>query len=116
MINLLAETKKAISDSGHHTSEIVFIGSEGSGHRCSWRQFESLADVEYDNGYGGQLVARDLVIVFSDGHKMWRGEYDGSEWWEFSKPPNIPKASFNITSVLGGLWATLKEINSAGGE
>ena len=51
--NLLKETKEAIRASGHRIGDIVFIGSEDSGHECSWGEFEFLADKEYDSGYGG---------------------------------------------------------------
>ena len=89
-MNLLSETIKDIESSGHTTDDIVFIGSEKSGHSCTWEQFVSLADREYDSGFGSSEVATDLIIVFSDGSKMWRGEYDGSEWWEDSSPFQKP--------------------------
>lgn len=111
MINLLSETKRAINDSGHGPSDIIFIGSEESGHSCSWKEFLKLADVEYDNGYGSPWVATDLIIVFSDGQKMWRGEYDGSEWWEHSKPFVRPDRALKITALGAGLWKNLAEIN-----
>jgi hypothetical protein len=42
----------------------------------------------YDDGYGGQeLYGR---IWFTDGTWADRGEYDGSEWWEYHKCPDIP--------------------------
>lgn len=44
--------------------------------------FRSL-NFEYDKGYGCQFVYG--VIVFNDGTWMSRGEYDGSEWWEYKK-------------------------------
>lgn len=47
--------------------------------------FFRLLNFEYDEGYGGQLVYG--VIVFNDGIWMSRGEYDGSEWWEYNKCP-----------------------------
>ena len=45
-------------------------------------------NVEYDNGYGGQELYG--IIWYTDG-KTWseRGEYDGSEWWEFREVPEI---------------------------
>lgn len=70
MTNFLEETKTDIEKSGHQTSDIVFIGSEKSGHQCSWDEFCLLANREYDSGYGGQEVSSDLIIVFSDGSSM----------------------------------------------
>ena len=109
MTNLLEETKEAISASGHTPADIVFIGSEKSGHQCTWEQFCALADVEYDSGYGGTEVATDLIVVFSDGQKMWRGEYDGSEWWEHSTPFKRPDKALPITSLIG--WRSLEDCN-----
>ena len=43
-MNLLAETINAIHGSGHYIKDIVFIGSEQSGHRCTWKRFKELAD------------------------------------------------------------------------
>ena len=113
-MNLLEETMNAIVESGHKIEDIVFIGSESSGHSCTWDEFIALADVEYDNGYGAQEVARDLIIVFSDGTRMWRGEYDGAEWWEYFPSFIMPKKKKRritrlLTKNIG--WDNLAEIN-----
>ena len=114
-MNFLEETKRAIEESGHKPVDIVFIGSEDSGHACSWQQFEALADAEYYNGFGASAVATDLIVVFSDGQKMWRGEYDGSEWWEYSSPFKMPEESHPIVSLFAGDdnvgWVDLREVN-----
>jgi hypothetical protein len=115
-VNLLTETREAIEESGHTPDDIVFIGSEASGHQCTWDEFCRLADVEYDAGYGASEVAMDLVVVFRDGAKLWRGEYDGSEWWEFSRPfkrPTEAKPITRLTTVgtrhVG--WRSLADLN-----
>jgi hypothetical protein len=115
MTNLLRETKAAIESSGHAETDIVFIGSEKSGHQCTWDEFSVLANVEYDGGFGSAKVARDLIVVFSDGQKLWRGEYDGSEWWEHSTPFERPEAPLSIASLVASEhevgWVCLAEIN-----
>jgi hypothetical protein len=111
-MNFLVETKNAISESGHKISDIIFIGSEDTGHQCSWEQFKNMADVEYYSGFGAAEVATDLVLVFSDGMKMWRGEYDGSEWWEFSTPFTMPTDKQKIKKLVGGMWATVKAMQA----
>ena len=73
-MNLLQETREAITESGHNETDIVFIGSEKTGHQCSWQEYCTLADIEYDSSFGAPEVAGDLIIVFSDGQKLWRGE------------------------------------------
>lgn len=115
-MNLLKETKEAIAASGHAEADIVFIGSEESGHECTWGEFCLLADVEYNAGYGAAEVAKDLCIAFSDGQKMWRGEYDGSEWWEHSTPFKRPEKKLPITRLtVAGTdnvgWVDLAELN-----
>lgn len=97
-MNLKHETEISISRSGHTQSDIVFIGSEKTGHQCSWDIFCAISDLEYDNGYGGQEVASDLIIVFSDGEMLIREEYDGSEWWRHMWPFKKPTAIFPITT------------------
>lgn len=43
----------------------------------------------YDSGFGGQEV--NGFIVYKDGTWSERGEYDGSEWWEYKSKPTLPK-------------------------
>lgn len=112
MTNLLTETIEAITGSGHTPEDVVFIGSEETGHRCTWAEFVELADFEYDSSFGAAHIATDLKIVFSDGSTMWRGEYDGSEWWNYSEPFQVPEKSHPIRT-LGGpgvMWKTLGEM------
>ena len=41
----------------------------------------------YDDGYGGQELFG--IIWCEDSTWLSRGEYDGSEWWEVNKYPEI---------------------------
>jgi hypothetical protein len=107
-VNLLAETLDAIAESGHSHTDVVFIGSQLSGHSCAWDEYAALADFEYDNGYGGQIIASDLAIVFFDGGQLRRAEYDGSEWWEFIAPFRAPEQTRRISTLKG---ETLAERN-----
>lgn len=113
-MNLLTETIEAITESGHTPDQIVFIGSEQSGHQCSWDEYRILADQAYDNSYVAQKVAKDLIIVFSDGTRMFRAEYDGSEWWDYVRVFAVPKSAVPIrklfTNHVG--WDTLFDINN----
>ena len=112
-MTLLQETLDAINKSGHKVDDIIFIGSEETGHQCSWQEFEELADREYDSGYGSSEVAEDLIIVFSDNNKMWRGGYN--EWWEYSTPFKMPKEKKSISRLFANDdetgWVKLAEIN-----
>ena len=109
MDNLLKQTLEAIRESGHIINDIDFIGSE-DGYECDWDTFKKLADQEYDSGFGSANVATDLIIVFRDGQKMWRGEYDGSEWWEYSTPFTRPKNPKPLKRLIGRYWPSLKSL------
>lgn len=100
VINLLKETKLDIKNSGHSSEDIAFIGLEYSGRSCNWEEFCLLADREYDDGFGSQEVASDLIIVFSDGSFMRRTEYDGSEGWEFLSPFVKPENTLPMKSLF----------------
>lgn len=113
MTNLLTETKAAIKDSGHKPADIVFIGSSDAEYRCTWAEFQKVANVQYDSGYGAQEVATDLVIRFSDGKSMWRHEYDGSEYWEYDPPANVDysKPGKPITVLAGNYWPSMAALH-----
>ena len=51
-------------------------------------QFMQKLEFTYNNGYGGQEL--DGVIWFEDGTWADRGEYDGSEWWQYHRCPSVP--------------------------
>ena len=114
-MNLLKETTEDIEKSGHKIEDVVFIGSEETGHECTWDQFVLMANREYDSGFGAAQVAQDLVIVFSDGATMTRGEYDGSEWWQYSTPFKRPEEAHPIVTLFAGDrvgWVDLGEVNA----
>lgn len=52
-------------------------------------EFLKHLDFNYNNGYGGQELYG--TIWYEDGTWSERGEYDGSEWWNFKSVPKIPK-------------------------
>ena len=62
-----------------------------------YNQFLSDIDREYNNGYGGQEL--DGMIWYSDSTWTTRGEYDGSEWYEYHQVPEIPDFLNRIDKV-----------------
>jgi len=109
-MNLLKETIDIIESSSLIIEDIIFIGSEKTGHECTWDEFKILADKYYDDGFGAQEVAYDLIFVFKDGTKMVRSEYDGSEIWEIQKPFIRPKQKFSIKSLFARVgWDSVQE-------
>ena len=113
-MNFLKETLVAMEDAGYCIAQITFIGSANHVYEIpSWSAFQKLADFDYDNGYGGQRIAIDLVIEFDDGGWLTRGEYDGSEWWEMNQkqPPILnPHPVFRLMDETES-WVCLGELN-----
>jgi hypothetical protein len=97
MKNLLKETIEELKNNGKTYKDVLWVGSKNG--YSTWDDFEKVANIEYDNGYGGNEIAMDLWIVGKD---FWleRHEYDGSEWWEFKSIPIKPKAKRKLKSVL----------------
>ena len=62
-----------------------------------YKQFLSDIDKTYNNGYGGQEL--DGMIWYEDGTWTSRGEYDGSEWWNYHEVPDIPEFLNRVDKV-----------------
>lgn len=111
MANLLKETFECLEKNGKSMLDIEWIG--GDTFTISKEDFMRLANVTYDNGYGGQEVPYDLVLVGKD---FWleRKEYDGSEWWEMKMKPIKPSEEKPIVTLIRkdgcGVYRTLKEV------
>ena len=83
---LLQETIDKLSKHYKSPTHVQWVGSADGKQSMTWTEFEAIANIEYDGGYGGQEISADLVVVGDD---WWleRHEYDGSEWWEFKTMP-----------------------------
>lgn len=87
--NLYDETVTALER--HNLTPITdvrWVGSADGRFAMPWTQFATIAtNTDYYSGYGGAEIVRDLVVV---GDNWWlsRGEYDGSEWWDFNTIPH----------------------------
>jgi len=119
-MNLLQETLEILAENNKIPSDILWVGSLD--YYFSWEEFVKIADVEYDNGYGSQKVASDLLIVGKDFY-LEREEYDGSECWAYktmlSKPIHkiqLTASTINQAESLGYKvsigWESLALINN----
>jgi hypothetical protein len=54
-----------------------------------FEKFKKDMNFEYDNGYGTMELSG--TIWLKDGDWLTRGEYDGSEWWDYHSLPEMPK-------------------------
>ena len=64
MKNLLEETVLFIHDTNHVIENVSWVGSMDGKYAITWDAFTEISDVLYDDGYGSQEVAADLVVVF----------------------------------------------------
>lgn len=112
LTNLWEETIEVIEDNERTWDDVTYIS--GSDFQISKENYERVAKkTYYDSGFGAAHVAEDLVIYGVD-FLMKRGEYDGSEWWEFVEfdhRNNLPVVEIN--RLAGGMWNTLEELNEA---
>lgn len=53
------------------------------------QEFLAALDFEYDEGYGAQQLFG--TVWLENDEWLERNEYDGSEWWEYMKLPEIPE-------------------------
>ena len=109
--NLLKETTDILEAYELRPQDVKWVGSADGMLAISWEEFATIAkDVDYYSGYGGAEVASDLVVV---GHDWWleRGEYDGSEWWEFKRIPVKKFETEKFSKVVGGWSSRLVEKN-----
>jgi len=83
MLQLIAECGNIKCATVHHDDKIIDMPIG-----CPVRRFLNQLDFEYDNGFGYQNL--DGTAWFVDGTWATRGEYDGAEWWEHHKLPEIP--------------------------
>jgi len=85
--NLLEETLTFLTEHDKTPEDVKWVGSRYGEYAITWQEFAALANTTiYDNGYGGQEIASDLVVVGDD---WWlaREGYDGSEAWVFCEQP-----------------------------
>ena len=109
-MNLYEETTKDLENHGQTWEDVLWVG--GNDFEIPLKDFIRLAkEIDYDNGYGAQFVAADLMIITTDG-RFVREEYDGLEWWKFIPAVVASVYRSNINSLVSKHgWETLKEIN-----
>ncbi len=67
----------------------VIIGLKEGYSKEEYEEFLNRLDFEYDNGYGGQELYGTIWLM-KEHTWLSRGEYDGSEWWEYNECPKVP--------------------------
>ena len=114
-MNLYDETVETLSLYDKTISDIEYIGSIRTKINTN-KALELMKKTNYDSGFGGQEIACNLMIN-GNGFIMIRGEYDGSEWWNYIQTdPSLPQVEREVKSFKTDMgWETLEEINDLDG-
>lgn len=121
-MNLFKETLEILKDNSKNFEDILWIGTIN--YYVDKEKFKEIANIEYDDSYGAQEVAKNLIIVGNDWY-LERHEYDGSEWWEFKTIPIKPDKELDLKALTvdqayeNGIdiscgWETLERMNIKG--
>lgn len=98
MRNLKEETLEFLEKCGYSKEDVAWVGTDD--YEIPRERFWLLADVEYDEDYGDQEVAADLLVVLRDGTWLERHEYDGRERWEHRHSPERPAMTVGYAFAL----------------
>lgn len=107
MSNLLEETIAMLKENDKSEKDVLWCGNKDL--NFTWQHFITVANRDYDSGFGGQEIASDLLVVGED-FWMERHEYDGSEWWEYKQNPIFPDNEVNIKRIDGGSWDDIEDM------
>ena len=109
-MNFLKGTIKMLKEHGKTSKDVRWIGSSEDHFYFTWKDFEKLADVEYDVDDIWQRVARDLIIVGKD----WWIEQAANEIITHQKlkaPPKRPSQYHKPKTLISNDgWRTMKEL------
>lgn len=115
MANLLKQTIRDLAEHGKTLDDILWVGTNEV--EIPLPVFKSLANKEYDSGYGAPAVATDLIVC-GNGWYMERHEYDGAEWWEYKTMPKRPNRAVIPNVIVDDkfMWCSLERMNHPNGE
>ena len=101
-MHLITETIRCLEYNNKTVNDVCWVGSQDGTLAITFQEFEKISSFEYNSGFGGQVIASDLVVVGKD---WWleRHEYDGSEWWEFKESPVKSMNAVGFNKVKGEL-------------
>lgn len=106
------ETIAILEQNNKSLDDVAWVGTEFV--EIPIQNFVELADFDYDDGFGAQKVASDLLIVGQD-FWMKRVEHDGAERWQYHTMPQRPTVKKTATALhvadqfVG--WKTLSDLN-----
>ncbi|WP_416453696.1 hypothetical protein QK912_04845 [Lactococcus lactis] len=111
MTNLYDETVTILERYDKTIADIEYIGTLETKINTH-KALELMKKTNYDDGFGSQEIADNLMIR-GNGFVMTRGEYDGSEWWDYMQTdPSLPQVESDVKSFEANIgWESLEEIN-----
>lgn len=116
-MNLLTETLDYMKEIGKTPDDVLYV--KMTKHAGFWNRlddsypdeilvdfdvFASVANYEYNNGYGSVNVNQSTAILFKDNTVMHRWEYDGAEGWEYITLPRTFPKKYDKRMVSEFLW------------
>ena len=98
-MNLKQETLDAMAENGMVIADIAYISNRDFDQSVPVDEFFRSADREYNNSASGNEVNTELLIVFTNGDRLVRGNCDNNEWWEFiqAAPLTPPLVAATLT-------------------
>ena len=110
-MNLYDETVEILSSHDKTIADIEYTGSTRTKINTK-KAIKFMKKTNYDSGFGSQEIACNLMIK-GNGFVMIRGEYYGSEWWDYMQTdPSLPQVERDVKSLKVSIGRnTLEEIN-----
>lgn len=106
MKNFLIETIEAMTTNLKTADDVIYIGSQKTGHQCTWTEFTHLADDVYAESMVKHQVVKDIVIVFND-YSYLKRDVDTKilrERWVFVPSPKPVAEKLPIVSLFTNAW------------
>ena len=102
-MNFLQETLDFLDENGKKPFDVLIVRwfdeKKREQLKCSFDDFCAVANFEYDEGYGCQVINSSLTIIGHNWH-CERNEYDGSENWEFRTKIFCPRETGKLTKEI----------------
>ena len=110
-MNVFTELERHFETNGKHNEDVLWYRIYVNDHKLTGdgsftqEHLDLMKTIDYDDGYGSQELGG--TIVFKDSSWLERGEYDGSEWWDYKSTPEWSPRAESGDSELSWCWADM---------
>lgn len=87
-INLFCDLFDVLHEHEKTIDDILYIKIDNKNFKPQ-RILDLFKGITYERGYSGPWINQSLQIVLKNGDFIIRGEYDGSEWFEYMVAPRL---------------------------